>query len=526
MTPRPRIRLWPAWAILFLALGALVWVWSGNSPQRQTNYLRTGGVGLITLVLLLIWLMAFSRLRWQIRLISLAAMAGLVLLIMSCFKIHGVTGDLLPILEWRWAAAPKSPLPAEPSASVAQLTTNLAGASLAVANDYPQFLGPHRNATVSGPRLARDWQREPPVLLWRQAVGAAWSGFAITGNYAVTQEQWGEKEMVVAYELRSGKRWWSHADEAHYQNVLAGEGPRATPTIAGQFVFVLGATGILNCLELATGKMVWSRNLIQEHQTRLNEWGMSGSPLVVDDFVVVAPGGGVMGRSLVAYGIRTGELAWSGGDDAGGYSSPYLVTLWASRQVLFFSQHGLASHDPASGLVWWKYPWPGGHPHVAMPVVLPNDRVLVSSGYGTGSELLQVKKDPSGAWSASRLWKSRALKAKFTNVVHREGYIYGLDDGILVCVDAATGERKWKGERYGHGQVILVNDLLLILAETGVVVLFEPMPQEPRELARLAVFADKTWNPPALAGQLLLVRNDKEAACFRLPLVSQGRNSE
>ena len=145
--------------------------------------------------------------------------------------------------------------------------------------------------------------------------------------------------------------------------------------------------------------------------------------------------------------------------------------------------------------------------------------MLLSSGYGTGSELLQIKK--AEKWSASRLWKSIRLKAKFTNVVYRDGYIYGLDDGILVCLDAATGEQKWKDGRYGHGQVILTGNLLLVMAENGDVVLVEPVPQGHRELARFSALNGKTWNPPALAGELLVVRNDKEAACYRLPLAKE-----
>jgi outer membrane protein assembly factor BamB len=176
------------------------------------------------------------------------------------------------------------------------------------------------------------------------------------------------------------------------------------------------------------------------------------------------------------------------------------------------------AHDVVSGKVLWDYPWPGGHPHIAIPVILPGDRVLVTSGYGTGSELLQIKKDADDKWSATRIWKSIRLKAKFTNVVYRDGFIYGLDDGILVCLDAADGSLRWKEGRYGHGQVILTGSLLLVSDEGGDIVLVEPVPAEPRELTRFTALHGKTWNPPALAGEYLVVRNDKEAACYRLPI--------
>ena len=244
---------------------------------------------------------------------------------------------------------------------------------------------------------------------------------------------------------------------------------------------------------------------------------MSGSPLVSDKLVIVSPGGH-KDRSLVAYEKLTGKFVWGGGTEGAGYSSPCLATIGRAQQVLIFNSGNLAAHDPQTGKVLWKFPWPGGHPHVAMPVVAPNDRVLVSSGYGTGSALLQIQRDGAGEWTASKLWKTIRLKAKFTNLILLDGYIYGLDDGILVCLDLATGELKWKEGRYGHGQEILAGKLLLLMAENGEVLLLEPVPDEPRVLARFPALRGKTWNPHALAGPYLLVRNDVEAACYRLPL--------
>jgi outer membrane protein assembly factor BamB len=143
---------------------------------------------------------------------------------------------------------------------------------------------------------------------------------------------------------------------------------------------------------------------------------------------------------------------------------------------------------------------------------------LISSGYGIGSELVQVSHDPSESWSATRIWKSNRLKSKFANIIVNGDYIYGLDDGIFVCLDLASGARQWKRGRYGHGQLILVGDLLLVMAENGDLILLEPTAEQHRELTRFAVLDGKTWNPPALAGEYLLVRNDKEAACYRLPI--------
>jgi outer membrane protein assembly factor BamB len=512
-----KIRWWPALLILMAGAGAWAWIWFFQEIWQQEKNIRSSIAGFVTFVLLLLWLLFLSRLRWKIRFAAFGAIVGIIVLMVGLFRIRGVTGDLLPVLEWRWRQARDSGAAKNTRPDSKSLPDAETGNALQASGAYPQFLGPDRNGTLPGPKLGRDWTMEAPKQLWRQQIGPAWSGFSIVGNRAITQEQWGEKEMVVCYELSSGKKLWSHEDDAHYQTTIAGEGPRATPTIVSNHVYTLGATGILNCLEVATGKRIWFKDIVRDNQSRTNEWGMSGSPLVVDDLVIVSPGG-TGGRSLVAYHKENGTRVWGGGNDGAGYSSPCLASLSGARQILIFNSSGVASHNPESGEVFWKYPWPRGHPHVVMPIVLPNDRVLVSSGYGTGSELLQCNRDQAGGLAVSRVWKSIRLKSKFANPVFHEGHIYGLDDGILVCLDAADGTLKWKEGRYGHGQLILVADLLLVMAENGEVVLLAPQPKEHRELSRFTVLKGKTWNPPALAGAYLLVRNDLEAACYQLPV--------
>ena len=332
----------------------------------------------------------------------------------------------------------------------------------------------------------------------------------------MTQEQRGDEELVACYDLLTGRLLWSHADTARYFTTLAGEGPRATPAVSGNRVVTLGSTGILNCLDLDTGRGIWSRNIIADNSSRIPEWGVAGSPLVLNGLVIVNPGG-KDGRSLVAYRLSDGAFVWGGGDDSASYSSPCAATINGVRQILIFNQHAIFGHAAADGKVLWQHPWDPHQPHVALPVVLDADRVFVSSGYGIGSELLKIARDSSGRFSAARLWKTNRLKSKFNNVVARNGYVYGLDDGILCCLDLATGGLKWKDGRYGHGQFLLVRDTLLITAENGDVVLVDPVPTERRELTKFRALDGKTWNPPALVGDLLLLRNDQEAACYKLP---------
>jgi outer membrane protein assembly factor BamB len=504
---RRGIRWWPAG--LILVLGALAYGVLRFIPHesQQALNINVAKVAAASIVGLLLWVMLFSRMRRAARLAVLGATLGVLVLLPATFRIRGVSGNLVPILEPRWASR-QLPIPASTPPVAARKSPP--GAA-----DFPQFLGPNRNGILTGPKLATNWAALPPAQLWRVTVGAGWSGFAVSGAFAITQEQRGEEECVIAYDLQTGRVAWSHADKTRYFTTLAGEGPRATPTIAGQRVFTQGATGLLNCLDLADGHALWSKNVFKENGGAIPAWGVATSPLVLNDLVIVSSDG-PKPTSLVAYRVSDGSLAWSSGSQPAGYSSPALATLGGTRQILLFAD-ALTGSDAATGKELWQFPWPGGNPHVAMPVIVSDTDVVISSGYGTGSARVKVARDTSGQWSATQVWRSPRMKAKFTNLIPRHGYIYGLDDGIMGCVDAATGALAWKEGRYGHGQELLVGELLLVMTESGAVVLVDPQPDHLHELTRFTVFNDKTWNPPALAGEYLLLRNDKEAACYRMP---------
>ncbi len=506
--PKRGVRWWPLVLIIVLSLTAYVSLWFLPQRSQQHFNLDVARVVLFTLAGLLVWLLMFSRLRWRIRTAVLGSCLALVAVMAGLFRIHGVDGNLIPILQFRWARH---------ELSVPTITpTNAPLRALTDAADFPQFLGPGRDGVLTVPRLATNWTTQPPVLLWRHDVGAAWSGFAVAGSFAITQEQRGEEEAVVAYDLSTGHALWSHADSTRYFTTLAGEGPRATPTIVNGRVFVQGATGLLNCLDLATGRVLWMKDILKEHNRSVPDWGVSGSPLVFGDVVIVNPGGRE-NQALVAYRVEDGAVHWSGGKRGASYSSPVLLTLDGVQQVVLFSD-ALFGLDATNGEALWEFKWPGGHPHIAIPVQVNGTDVIISSGYGTGSGRISITRDDSVKWTAKQIWRSNRMKAKFTNLVLHEGHIYGLDDGIMACLDAKTGDLKWKDGRYGHGQVLLVGGLILLMAESGEVALLEPRPEGLRELTRFTALKGKTWNPPALAGEYLLVRNDKEAACFRLPV--------
>jgi len=510
---------------IVLAVAALVLAVMWLTPlldRDERNFITVPALGAI-LILLGVWFAFFARVALVRRLIVLLTALAALGLTALCFRLDGYTGDMHPKIVFRWLPKPYEQLKAPPEEASTTDTRPVADLQHTTAADYPQFLGPERRATVHGIRLDRDWKAHPPKRLWRQPIGAGWSAFAVVGDYAVTQEQRGDSELVVCYALRTGKVIWSHATPGRFTSVLGGDGPRATPTIAGGNVYVQTATGRLLCLDGSNGLLLWSHDLHKEHGSKNLNWGRSGSPLVVDRLVIVSAGGHD-GQSLVAYDKETGHQVWAAGSDISSYSSPAVATLAGVRQVLIVNQDWVVGHRLDNGQVLWRYPWPGNsssNASASQAVPVGDRRVFLSKGYHIGCELLELSPGENNTLRAARVWqRPTQLKTKLTNVVLHEGHVFGLSQGILECVDLATGKRCWKRGRYGHGQILLVDDTILILSETGDMALVEASSKKYRPIARMKAIDGKTWNNPALAGRYLLVRNAEEASCFELPLLA------
>lgn len=389
-------------------------------------------------------------------------------------------------------------------------------------DDWPAYRGPARDGVVRSATLVlpEGGSFPTPPILWRHPVGPGWSSFAVVGNRAFTQEQRNQQECVVCYDLNTGAELWAYSDENRFEEWQGGPGPRATPAYAAGRVYAVGPTGLLNCLDAATGTLLWQAT---QHMGEPGppQWGVAGSPLVLGDRVIIAPGGGrgsdVGNFRLAAYRADNGQPLWSVPGAREGYGSPHPATLGGVEQVLVLDGDALTAHRPSDGAQLWRYDWRAMEPRAAQPVVLDDGSgVFVGMGYGSGgTRRLRVTRDGE-QWRVEEVWKNNRLKPRFNDFVYREGHLYGLDEGILTCLDAADGKRVWKEGRYGYGQVMLIDAHLLVVTESGEVVVLDATPAGPRERGRFQAVEGKTWNHPVVAQGKLLVRNGEEAACFDL----------
>lgn len=538
-----------------------------------TNYavhesIRGGMMGRMLPLILAVPAMAVALVGWAVvsrrlaagpRIAALVATVLLVCVAFTLIRTDGVRGGT-PQLAWRWTPtaeerllarsepepaaptpAPAAPAPSEPAAGAASSASpgtaspaapetagarstpvpdpaNAAAAPSAarMAVRWPGFRGAGRDGTIRGVSIETDWTKSPPAALWRRPIGPGWSSFAVAGDLVFTQEQRGQDEIVSAYRLTTGEPVWRHRDAARFYESNGGPGPRGTPTFSNGRVYTLGATGILNALDAATGTVAWTRNAVTDTGATIPGWGIASSPLAIDDMVVVATSG-----RIAAYDAATGTPRWKEQTGGGGYSSPHEVIIDGVKQVVLLSGAGATSFTPADGQKLWQHGFWQDSVAMLQPAAVDGD-LLIAGGDamgGIGIRRIAVRRGPGG-WTTEERWTSRGLKPYFSDVVIHKGHAFGFDGTILSCIDLKDGARKWKGGRYGSGQMVLLadQDLLLVISEEGELALVKAAPDGFTEVApKFPAIEGKTWNHPVVVGDLLLLRNGQEMAAFKLP---------
>lgn len=506
---------WFAPAIVIVAVVAAL-VLSASPGSRMGIALMGLPMAYTLATLWLIVARRTSKATWRT---GLTAAIYLPLGFLTLMRWDGLTGDQENEMHWRWEPTAEEQFLASRQ-EAKPVSQSLDEPLLIEEGDWPDFRGPNRDGVVRGEQIATDWKEHPPRFVWRQRVGPGWSSVSLVAGRLFTEEQRGEKETVVCYDARDGHEVWTHEDPARFPEGVAGLGPRATPTFADGKLYTQGATGIVNCLDAATGRKIWSHDLVADSggptpPPQSGFWGFSCSPLVIDGVALIY-GGGTSKEKLWAFDAETGELAWSMDAGANNYSSPQRATLYGRRQVLFFGDQGLVSLEPASGDQLWQGP-PTMKASNAMvqPHIIGDNELLVPADGG----LVRVEVVASGdTVELVPLWAKPAtgLRPTFNDFVVHDGAIYGFDERIFGCLDLKTGKRNWKRGRYGHGQVLLLpdQDLLLVTAESGEVVLLATDPKQLRELGRFQALDGKTWNTAVLAHGRLYIRNAEEMACY------------
>ena len=495
-------------SILFPPLGlALIWA-RGDWPGR-TKLISTAGVVLLTA--------GYAYLFWSWR-NSAANESHYTALEQHRAQQHvadatqPATQPATPVSTQQSNNATQQAVPGQTANPTAQ--SDGTASAHAGRNYWTNFRGPNRDGRYEELEVLANWPAGGLSPLWKQPVGLGYASFTVADGRAYTIEQRRRQEVVAAYDPNTGRELWTQAWNAEYKDET-GDGPRATPTWDDGRLYALGATGEFRCLDAKTGAVLWGKNILSENKADNLQWAMAASPLVVDEKVIVLPGG-TAGNSVVAYNKTTGAPVWKALNDRQAYVSPMLVTLAGRRQVLVVSSSRAVGLAPEDGSLLWSYPWDTDMGiNVSQPIMVSNNRFFISAGYGKGAALVELS-GTGKSFTARTVWENVNMKNKFNSSVLHQGYVYGLDEGILTCLDVNTGERKWKGGRYGYGQVLLAGGNLIVMSDSGELVLVRAKPDEHSEVARFKAIEGKTWNYPAIANGRLLVRNANEMAAYNI----------
>ena len=514
-----------------VTIAAIAQYFSPQFDHQNANLIGAACIGL-AIVYLLFSLYRRDRFLGHPSRVPIMSAVGLVAFFV-CFRFEGFSGEMFPLFRWRLSSPVERELQSvEKSIIETPVNAEVDPTQYEHDIDSPQFLGPNRNGVYSRRQFAVPGSISDVEVQWDIGIGAGWSSFAVSAGLAFTLEQRDDQECLTCYRLSDGELMWIRTHEGLHQDLLGGIGPRSTPTINGDFVYATTATGFVWCVQRNTGDVVWTKELFelagwdQVTFEAAAPWGYSCSPLIVDDICVLTLGGPIdstQSASLIAFDKHSGELIWKAGEDQLSYASPMMMTIESQPQIVSVNEKSVSAHAIQSGEVLWTFDWPGSSntgANCAAAVAVGSDQVLVGKGYGGGSALVKISQQDSN-WITSDQWRSmRVLKTKFNHTCVAGNIGYGISNGAVQSVNLDDATANWtqpRRSRAAQGQMVLVEDTLVVQDESGDVVFVEASVNGYNELFRMTALDSKTWNIPTVAGRYLLVRNDRQAICFQLP---------
>jgi outer membrane protein assembly factor BamB len=406
--------------------------------------------------------------------------------------------------------------------------------TLCLAADWPQYRGPRGDGISTENLSIKPFPPSGPKVLWKVPTRNGFSSFAVSGDRVYTQVNrdldGSAREVVVALDAANGQEvWFADIGSGKYDgggdtgavDNKGGDGPRSTPTVNGDKVYVFNQYLVLYCLDASTGKTNWIKDLMKEYAGRNIGWKAAGSVVIDGDLAFVSGGGS--GESLLAFNKTSGQLVWKSQDEKTTHATPVVATIQGVRQVIFFMQSGLVSVNAQDGQLLWKFPFRYSVSTASSPVVA-GDVVYCSAGYGIGGGACKIART-GDTFTATELYKisgDKKIANHWSTPVVLNGYLYGMfsfkdfGKGPLKCVELATGQIKWEQPGFGPGNVVLVNGQIVALSDKGVLVVVKATPEAYTEITRAQVITGKCWSTPALSDGRLYVRSTKEGACIEL----------
>ena len=381
--------------------------------------------------------------------------------------------------------------------------------------NWSQFRGPKKDGHAPTPTVVMDWKR-PPKARWSMPCGLGHSSIITFGKLVITLEQDGNQEILTARKLDDGTAVWKVSEKTKWHDSMSGIGPRSTPTLSQGKIYALFSNGRLSCVDANNGETIWNTQTVGADYD-FPEWGLSASPLVWNGLIILNPGGD--NSATQAYAKDSGDLIWTSSlHGRGVYMSPDILSLLGEDHLVVALEGKIAGLNPNNGDTLWEKPWKIflNNAQIVQPIAISENSFLLAAGYGKGAECFSIQHGAGKKrYLIDSIWTSKDLKAKFSNPVLKDGYLYGLSENLLVCLEAKSGKRMWRGKKYGYGRILLVDDNLLILGHSGVLSIIEAKPDEFREIYSKQLLSDaRCWNGPAWVNGYLIARNGEQIACF------------